>query len=167
MKQVRNILAGIFWGLLGISVLLAVLFECEVLPMGTLTVTVTGTETSTAATVEFLCRFTMEVVTLLGIWLSLRLFKFQRVHADLMARKEEALKKWGVLRLLLLEVPMLLNTILYYMYMQTTYGYMAIIAVLCLPFVFPTLSRCEGEVEEITETTMETTTETEKEDEEV
>jgi len=163
MKQVRNILAAIFWGLLGISVLLAVLFECEVLPAGVSTVTVTGTETSTSATVEFLCRFTMEVVTLLGIWLSLRLFKFQRVHADLMTRKEVALKKWGVIRLLLLEVPMLLNTILYYIYMQTTYGYMAIIAVLCLPFVFPTLSRCEGEVEEITETPTPTD---EKEDEE-
>ena len=163
MKQVSNILAAIFWGLLGISVLLAVLFECEVLPAGVSTVTVTGTETSTSATVEFLCRFTMEVVTLLGIWLSLRLFKFQRVHADLMTRKEEALKKWGVIRLLLLEVPMLLNTILYYIYMQTTYGYMAIIAVLCLPFVFPTLSRCEGEVEEITETPTPTD---EKEDEE-
>ena len=163
MKQVRNILAAIFWGLLGISVLLAVLFECEVLPAGVSTVTVTGSETSTSATVEFLCRFTMEVVTRLGIWLSLRLFKFQRVHADLMTRKEEALKKWGVIRLLLLEVPMLLNTILYYIYMQTTYGYMAIIAVLCLPFVFPTLSRCEGEVEEITETPTPTD---EKEDEE-
>ena len=163
MKQVSNILAAIFWGLLGISVLLAVLFECEVLPAGVSTVTVTGTETSTSATVEFLCRFTMEVVTLLGIWLSLRLFKFQRVHADLMTRKEEALKKWGVIRLLLLEVPMLLNTILYYIYMQTTYGYMAIIAVLCLPFVFPTLSRCEGEVEEIKETPTPTD---EKEDEE-
>lgn len=163
MKQVRNILAAIFWGLLGISVLLAVLFECEVLPAGVSTVTVTGSETSTSATVEFLCRFTMEVVTLLGIWLSLRLFKFQRVHADLMTRKEVALKKWGVIRLLLLEVPMLLNTILYYIYMQTTYGYMAIIAVLCLPFVFPTLSRCEGEVEEITETPTPTD---EKEDEE-
>ena len=67
MKQVRNILAAIFWGLLGISVLLAVLFECEVLPAGVSTVTVTGTETSTSATVEFHCRFTMEVVTLLGI----------------------------------------------------------------------------------------------------
>lgn len=163
MKQVRNILAAIFWGLLGISVLLAVLFECEVLPAGVSTVTVTGSETSTSATVEFLCRFTMEVVTLLGIWMSLRLFKFQRVHADLMPRKEEALKKWGVIRLLLLEVPMLLNTILYYIYMQTTYGYMAIIAVLCLPFVFPTLSRCEGEVEEIKETPTPTD---EKEDEE-
>ena len=139
MKEVRNILASIFWGLLGLSVLVAVLFECELLPSGMWV---------GQTTAEFLCRCTMEVVTLAGIWLALRLFKFQKVHADLMARKSEALKKWGVLRLLMLEVPMLLNTLLYYMYMQTTYGYMAIILLLCLPFVFPTKGRCEDEVEE-------------------
>lgn len=139
MKQVRNILASIFWGLLGISVLVAVLFECEVLPMATW---------SEQLSAEFLCRCVMEVVALAGIYLSLRLFKFQRVHHDLVTRKEPALKKWGILRLLLLEVPMLLNTLLYYMYMQTTYGYLAIIAALSLPFVYPTLGRCMDEVEE-------------------
>ena len=139
MKQVRNILASIFWGLLGVSVLVAVLFECEVLPSG---------EWTGQATAEFLCRCTMEVATLAGIWLALRLFKFRKVHADLLSRKAEALKKWGALRLLILEVPMLLNTLLYYMYMQTTYGYLAIIALLSLPFVFPTVGRCEDEVTE-------------------
>lgn len=139
MKQIRNILASIFWGLLGLSVLVAVLFECEVLPMATW---------SEHLSAEFLCRCVMEVVALGGIYLSLRLFKFQRVHHDLVTRKEPALKKWGMLRLLLLEVPMLLNTLLYYMYMQTTYGYLAIIAALSLPFVYPTLGRCMDEVEE-------------------
>lgn len=139
MKQIRNILASIFWGLLGLSVLVAVLFECEVLPMATW---------SEHLSAEFLCRCVMEVVALGGIYLSLRLFKFQRVHHDLVTRKEPALKKWSMLRLLLLEVPMLLNTLLYYMYMQTTYGYLAIIAALSLPFVYPTLGRCMDEVEE-------------------
>jgi hypothetical protein len=32
--------------------------------------------------------------------------------------------------------------------MNTTFGYMAIIGLLCLPFVFPTMSRCEAEVED-------------------
>ena len=69
-----------------------------------------------------------------------------------MTRQEPALKKWGILRLLLLEVPMFLNTLLYYMFMQTTYGYLAIIAALSLPFVYPTLGRCMDEVEEPEET---------------
>lgn len=143
MKQIRNILASIFWGLLGLSVLVAVLFECEVFPMATW---------SEQLSAEFLCRCAMEVLALGGIYLSLRLFKFQRVHHDLVTRKEPALKKWGIVRLLLLEVPMLLNTLLYYMFMQTTYGYLAIIAALSLPFVYPTLGRCMDEVEEPEET---------------
>ena len=138
MKEVRNTLAIVFWGLLGVSVLLAVLFECEVLPSGLWT---------EALTAEFLCRCTMEALTLLGIWLSLRLFKFDRVHRDLVSRKQDALKQWGVTRLLILEVPMLADTLLYYIYMNTTFGYLAIILLLCLPFVFPSLGRCLGEVE--------------------
>ena len=53
--------------------------------------------------------------------------------------------KWGTIRLLILEVPMLVNTLLYYIYMNTTFGYMAIILLLCLPFVFPSLNRCLAE----------------------
>lgn len=143
MKQVRNILASIFWSILAAALLLVALFECDVLP------TATWSEQLSA---EFLCRCFMEVVALAGIYLSLRLFKFQRVHHDLVTRKEPALKKWGILRLLLLEVPMFLNTLLYYMFMQTTYGYLAIIAALSLPFVYPTLGRCMDEVEEPEET---------------
>ncbi len=139
MRQVRNILTVLFWSLLATSVLLAVLFETEVLPTGL------WTEYLQA---EFLCRCTMEVLTLVAIWLSLRLFKMKRVHADIVARKEEALRKWGIVRLLMIEVPMLLNTLLYYMYMQTTYGYMAIILLLTLPFVYPSMDRCLGDVEE-------------------
>lgn len=123
--------------------LVAVLFECEVLPMATW---------SEQLSAEFLCRCVMEVVALGGIYLALRLFKFQRVHQDLVTRREQALQKWGILRLLLLELPMFLNTLLYYMFLQTTYGYLAIIAALSLPFVYPTLGRCMDEVEEPEET---------------
>jgi hypothetical protein len=32
--------------------------------------------------------------------------------------------------------------------MNTTFGYLGIILLLCLPFVFPSLSRCEAETTE-------------------
>ena len=143
MKQIRNILTIIFWSILAAALLLVVLFENEVLPMGTW---------NEQLSAEFLCRCNMEVVALGGIYLALRLFKFQRVHQDLVTRKEPALKKWGILRLLLLQLPMFLNTLLYYMFLQATYGYLAIIAALSLPFLYPTLGRCMDEVEEPEET---------------
>jgi hypothetical protein len=98
--------------------------------------------------VEFVMTAVMELVTLGTVFLALRLFKFNKVHDDLATRKYAALKKWGLLRLLMLGLPMMYNTYLYYMFMNTTFGYMAIIQMLCMPFVFPSKSRCEAEIEE-------------------
>ena len=98
-------------------------------------------------TSEFILVSLMELLTLGGVFLALRLFTFQKVHDDLMTKKEHALFKWGILRLGLLLIPMVANTYLYYMFMNTTFGYMAIIQLLCLPFVFPSMNRCKSEDE--------------------
>ena len=97
---------------------------------------------------EFLLTSTMELVTLAFAFLSLRLFKFGRIHADLVNRQEKALLKWGYLRLLLIQAPLVINTLLYYLYMKPTFGYLAIILALCLPFVYPSMDRCLAEVSE-------------------
>jgi len=96
---------------------------------------------------EFIFVSLMELLTLGGVFLALRLFKFDKVHDDLVAKKEHALFKWGLLRLALILIPMVGNTYLYYMFMNTTFGYLAIIQLLSLPFVYPSLSRCKSEVE--------------------
>ena len=90
----------------------------------------------------------MEIVSLGAAFLGLRLFKFKTIQKDLVRRKEKAMWKWGMTRLLILEAPMVINTLLYYIYMNTTFGYLAIILLLCLPFVYPTLSRCNAETTE-------------------
>jgi hypothetical protein len=66
--------------------------------------------------------------------------------------KAIALRKWGVLRLSMLEVPLLANTLFYYIYMNTTFGYMAIILLICLAFVYPSMNRCLADVENTEET---------------
>ena len=97
---------------------------------------------------EFILTALMELLTLGGVFMALRLFKFRKVHHDLVTKKEHALFRWGILRLALLLIPMVANTYLYYMFGEkTTFGYMAIIQLLCLPFVFPSMSRCQSEVE--------------------
>lgn len=98
-------------------------------------------------TSEFIFVSLMELLTLGGVFLALRLFKFNKVHDDLVAKKEHALFKWGLLRLALILIPMVGNTYLYYMFMNTTFGYLAIIQLLSLPFVYPSMSRCKSEVE--------------------
>ena len=116
-----------------------VLYESGVLESGVL---------ADSKQTEFLAMTGMELISLAGAFLGLRLFKFQKIHDALVTQKEPALLRWGMLRLLILEVPMVSNTYLYYMYMNTTFGYLAIILLLCLPFVFPSQSRCIAETTE-------------------
>lgn len=124
--------------MIGITVVLVVLFETDVLPSGLM-----ATEKQT----EFLLTTLMELLTLASVYLALRLFKFDKVHQELVTRKADGLRRWGLIRLAILLLPMPLNTVLYYLFMNTTFGYMAIILAICLPFVYPSEARCEAETE--------------------
>ena len=139
MRKISIQLTAIFTLLVAVMISIIVLYESGVLESGGLT---------DSKQTEFLAMTGMELTSLAGAFLGLRLFKFQKIHDELVTKKEPALLKWGMLRLLILEVPMVSNTYLYYMYMNTTFGYLAIILLLCLPFVFPTQSRCIAETTE-------------------
>ena len=139
MKETKKLLMTLFCIPFGYVVAVAIVFETNIFESGVY---------ADDKNVEFVMTAVMELLTLATVFLALRLFKFNKVHDDLVARKYSALKKWGMLRLLMLGLPMMYNTYLYYMFMNTTFGYMAIIQILCMPFVFPSKSRCEAEVEE-------------------
>ena len=130
---------SVFVALLAITILWVVLAETGVIETG---------QFAGNAQQEFLQVAVMEIATLGSVFLALRLFKFKAIHKELVENKEQALLKWGLIRLVLLEVPMLSNTLFYYQFMNTTFGYLAIIQLLCLPFVFPTMGRCLAEVED-------------------
>ena len=121
------------------ALVIIVLFETDVLPAG-----VKADDKQS----EFVLTALMEIISLGAAFIGLRLFKFKAIHNDLVSRKETAMWKWGMTRLLILEAPMVINTLLYYIYMNTTFGYMGIMLLLCLPFVFPSLSRCLAETSE-------------------
>ena len=140
MKNVKNTLTVLLWTVLALALIVVVLFETDVLMF--------GYYAGSGEQAEFLLTTMMELLTLAVIPLSLKLFKFPRIHADLVSRKAEALRKWGLLRLLMLLVPLLVNTLLYYAYANVAFGYMAIILVIVLPFVYPSMERCQSETEE-------------------
>jgi len=139
MKQISKKLMIVYLALLAIAIGLIILYETETLEAGVL---------ATEEQSKFLFTTFMELGSLAAAFFGLRLFKFQAVHNDLVTRKEPAMMKWGLIRLLILELPMVADTLLYYIYMYTTFGYLAIILLLCLPFVFPTLNRCLAETSE-------------------
>ena len=136
MKKVSKQLTFVFVLLVTVALVMVALYEFDVLETGVL---------ADSKQTEFVAMTVMELTTLVAAFLGLRLFKFPKIHADLITHKEPAMLKWGMLRLLVLEVPMVCNTYLYYIYMNPTFGYLAIILLLCLPFVFPSLNRCIDE----------------------
>ena len=139
MKAVSKQLLVFYTAHVLMALVIIVLFETDVLPAG-----VKADDKQS----EFVLTALMEIISLGAAFIGLRLFKFKAIHNDLVSRKETAMWKWGMTRLLILEAPMVINTLFYYIYMNTTFGYMGIMLLLCLPFVFPSLSRCLAETSE-------------------
>ena len=137
MKRTRNILLAEFVSSISLAVAIAVLYETGTLVPGALALEKDS---------EFVCAAIMELATLAAIPLALRMFSIRAVKAALAKGGASSLMKFGTARILLLAVPMVANALLYYLFMATTFGYMAIILLLCMPFVCPSLGRCNYEV---------------------
>ena len=103
MKKVSKQLMIIYVLLVVVALALVALYEFSVWESGVL---------ADSKQTEFMAMTVMELTTLVGAFLGLRLFKFPKIHADLITRKEPAMLMWGMLRLLILEVPMVCNTYL-------------------------------------------------------
>ena len=139
MKKVSKQLMAFYIAQIALALVVVVLFELDVLPVGVM---------ADDKQSDFIFTALMEIVSLGAAFLGLRLFKFKAIHDDLVKRQEKAMWKWSMARLIILEAPMVIDTLLYYIYMNTTYGYLAIIMLLTLPFVFPSENRCIAETSE-------------------
>lgn len=126
----------IFLTAIAVGLVIVVLFENDLLPCGIMI--------SDDKSVEFVVATIMELLTICVIPVALKLLRFKRISKLLTSA--EALSKWGTIRLLMLCVPMIVNTVFYYMFMNVAFGYMGIIIFLCLFFVVPTKERCRSEI---------------------
>ena len=116
----------------GVAVVIAALYELDILPSGMMT----GRPQD-----EFLSTLSMELITIVFIPVALRLFKTKDVEKRLEEGNIKAFRKWGLVRILMITVPLVLNTLLYYSFMNTTFGYMALILLICLPFIYPAVRK--------------------------
>lgn len=128
MKKTVNILRMLFIASVGIAVVVAALYELDILPSGVL---------ADRPQDEFLCTIAMELVTIVFIPIALRLFKTKDVDRRLDEGDIKTFKTWSIVRILMITVPLLMNTLLYYIFMNTAFGYMALILLICLPFIYP------------------------------
>ncbi len=142
MKKTRNLLMAIFSGSLLLAAILYILGEFLHVDMGIFA--------EATRQQRFVCSTVMILLTISLLPLSLRLFKFKRISNDLQQRKAPALARWGTLRLSIMGALLVVNTFLYYAFeLEASYGYLAVVTLLCMPFVIPTMNRCKVEVEEV------------------
>lgn len=136
MKNTQNKLMMIFSALIAVCVVIVVFFENELLPCGIMH--------EQDKSLEFVLATAMELWTICSIPLTLKLFHFKRIKQRI--DTPQKLLHWGLLRLMMLGLPMIINTLLYYVFMNVAFGYLAIIIFLCLFFIVPTKERCESEI---------------------
>ena len=137
MKPTQRVLMIAFAAPIVLSLLMVALFETDVLPCGLLAGQGEGQ-------VEFITAVTMELVTIMAIPVALKMFRLKVIASRLTTPR--ALMRWGLLRLLLLGVPMVANALAYYLFMSAAFGYLGIILLLCMVFVTPTMARCYSEI---------------------
>lgn len=121
---------------LATAFIMVVGFESDFLPTGMLI--------SDNKSAEFAVVSIAELLNIVLIPIALRLFKTKRISLKLTTA--EALLKWGMIRMLMLCVPLLADVLLYYMYLNVAFGYLGIIVFLCLFFIVPTKTRCYSEI---------------------
>lgn len=136
MKRTVTILNALFWSTMAIGFAIVALFETNIVLSGDL---------SDNTLLDYYCTLAMELLTIAAIPFALRLFRFASVKRRLV-EQPESLLRFASLRMMLIAIPMLINGFLYYMFMSTTFGYMGIICLLCMSFVYPSANRCKSEI---------------------
>lgn len=140
MKKVIRTLKYLFSLIILVTLLLVLVFESELLLPGFILV---------ESKVDFVIKYIMELMTIIIIPLSLRLFKFKSVERKLATKKQHALLRWGVLRIIMLGIPMIINTILYYGFLAVEFGYLSIILLISMIFIYPSKDKCYYETRDL------------------
>ena len=138
METIQKKLQLIFWIPIALSAIIIVLGELDIIPNGIL---------ANDKQVEFVIMSMMEILTIIAIPVALKLFKFKAIADKLASDTLLHVERWGIVRLCLLNVPMVINLVCYYLFVGAGFGYLAIILFLSLFFVYPSLSRCYNETD--------------------
>lgn len=138
METIQKKLQLIFWIPIVLSAIIIVSGELDIIPNGIL---------ANDKQVEFVIMSMMEILTIIAIPVALKLFKFKAIANKLASATLLHFERWGIVRLSLLNVPMVINLVCYYLFVGAGFGYLAIILFLSLFFVYPSLSRCNNETD--------------------
>jgi hypothetical protein len=136
MEKVSSILKKLFYGILAVALLIVIVFETGLLTPGSL-----GGDKAA----EFPILTAMELLTVCLIPFSLYLFRVKSVRQNLLAAPGQSMLTWGFVRMAMLAFLLVVNVVCYYLYMNASFGYMAIIAAISMLFIYPSIGRCKEE----------------------
>ena len=136
MEKVSSILKKLFYGILAVALLIVIVFETGLLTPGSL-----GGDKAA----EFPILTAMELLTVCLIPFSLYLFRVKSVRQNLLAAPAQSMLTWGFVRMAMLAFLLGVNVVCYYLYMNASFGYMAIIAAISMLFIYPSIGRCKEE----------------------
>lgn len=119
-----------------LSLMVVVLFETDFLIPGIWAM---------SSDLMYIIMMVMELLTICLVPVALKMFRMKILKRKLSNNGGGALLRWGTLRILLIGLPMLLNTIFYYLFMAVAFAYMAVIGLLCFSFIYPSMDRCIDE----------------------
>ena len=115
------------------DVLLILLAELDIIAVGRF---------ADATQNEFIVHIIMTLVTLVALPICLRLMHMKRIRERLSKENTPTYyNRLSLLRVSLLGVILLINTICYYLFMKVTFLYLAIIVMLAYILIFPTKNR--------------------------
>lgn len=130
MMKMQKTLMAVYCSCIAAALLIVLAFEAGLLPDGVM---------ADDKNAEFAVASAMELVTIVSIPVALRLLKFGFVRKRISSRRQAF--GWVLLRMVVLALLMVANTVLYYLFMNVAFGYMGIILFLCMFFITPTKDR--------------------------
>lgn len=134
LTKIQRQLSIVFASYVLVSLVLVILGETDIISVGLL---------SEQTIVEYYTAIVMELLTICIIPISLKLFHFKFVARKLTSFKQ--MQPWAICRLTMLGLPMVVNTVLYYLFYNVAFGYMGIILFLSMLFIVPSRQRCIDE----------------------
>ena len=137
VKQVAHSLSIIFWAFALFSLLCILLWETRLVSFAL----------QPTAETAFWWLSALEVITVCIIPFALRLMKFKCISRTIDTPKR--LFHVSVVRLLMLAIPMTVNTLAYYFFQQAAFGYLAIMLFISMLFIYPSVGRSETELENV------------------
>ena len=113
METIQKKLQLIFWIPIVLSAIIIILGELDIIPNGIL---------ANDKQVEFVIMSMMEILTIIAIPVALKLFKFKAIANKLASDTLLHFERWGIVRLCLLNVPMVINLVCYYLFVGPALG---------------------------------------------